>query len=303
VDKPAQVTLDDYVPASTLYKYEQPAEQTKEDLPIDPRTGQPIVLTTTPGVEDKYENQVAAKKPIDVDDTANLYYIRLDAPQEQPKPSIIVVITTFVREIQMKLQNIRKKLRSFAEKQQDKINNYLAELKKGVEDKLINLVPVKSDVKNKLDKKQLIEYRKAKIQHTKKTLKRYLTYLRAIFTQITPSALKLVTNFVQLSEYRYTKNESSINKLIDGIFAIKTERVDAQGGSRTEQAAKKKELRTQQADIKNEIKDYLYGAELLVDFAKKTSEDIKQTNFLGVFAQRMERILVMGDGRHNMKEI
>lgn len=231
---------------------------------------------------------VMANKPVEI--TANKP--RPIAEPEYKKKTLLDTIRIWLRQVRKFFVKLKNKLNNFIQAKKIEIGVLLNRLKDGVENMLISLVPVKASVKDKMNKKELIEFRKEKIKATKKKLKKIVKYITILSKKIIPSVVDILTSLVRGRDYRYSNHSKSINDLLDGYYEIKNE--DASAEVKLQQEITKTKL-------KNDIRDYLGGAEALYDVFSALLRDIRDTEFFEKFANRMEQILINGEGKHNVK--
>lgn len=232
---------------------------------------------------------VAANKPVEIVASKP----RPIAPPDYRKKSFLDSLRILLRDIKKRLVKTKQKLKLFLNKVKHKINERVQKIKEGVEDMLINLVPVKSSVRGAMTKKQLLEHRKEKIKSVKTKLRKIVKYISILGNKVVPSLKELFATLVRGHDYRYSVNSKSINNLLDGYYEIKDMDADANTKARHLMESNK---------IKKDMSDYLGGAEMLYDVFMSFIKDIKDSQFFNKFAKRMEEIFLYGEGRYNLQK-
>ena len=147
------------------------------------------------------------------------------------------------------------------------VKNYLDKTKEDLKIYAINLLPLRSDIQDKKDKKAEAQAKiniiKEKVRQTKK-----LVELGSNVSKMVKGSLTLLKN-LQKGEYRFSTNENAISLVVDGLYA-------ARGYDQSQAVVQS--LASEKKETKDRFKSLLIVEALglgLVEFFK----EIKQTNF------------------------
>ncbi len=186
----------------------------------------------------------------------------------EPKISFYELVLSYIDIGAKFIESIQKKINKLVSEVKYRIADFKQKLLQDVQNLIITLLPIKSDVQDKKNKVAIIKNKKEKIKNGKNLLIRRIRQ--------TTYAVRAIRSFTSLGQnlvrkkIRYTENSSAINGFIDSIYQIKI--LDSPNAANTQM------LRDQQRVYKETISDYYYGLELLWDLyteIKITFEDKK----------------------------
>lgn len=147
-----------------------------------------------------------------------------------------------------------------------------------LEDFALTLLPLRSDVEDKTDRRAVLDAKKRRLQEKKKKIALYAKKLRASQVAL-PGIVKLLDN-LNNGRYRLSENESSIRKISNGYFSYK--RFDKPQAQQTEL---KKEKDAFEANFLT-----LLVIETIVDLLIKIGQALKQNQLQNEIAQFNQQI-------------
>ncbi len=211
-------------------------------------------------------------------------------------PTVGDVLILAIKQLEDQIRKLQKKLGDFIAKQEAALNKTIQRIKDDVEMKLIMLIPLKSDLKDGKTKAEILQAKKTKLKNTKNKIKATLKTINTFTTKIIPGATKIAENLLN-QNWRYTANEGPLTSLIDGVFDVKKLYVLT--------GAERRTLDLRQNKLKDDIKAYYFGLELLLDLFINIATQMSSTNFLQDFADRLGSRLSQGyvDFYNKLKQI
>jgi len=177
------------------------------------------------------------------------------------------LLSIIVKQLQPKLIKIQTWIQSKIKQLTDYVAKQLKKFGEDLKSFAINLIPIKSDVQDKKDKKAVEEDKIRQIKDKIKQIKAILI-LVSFVTKMAKGSAKLGENLSK-GKYKYVENELPINDIIDGYYLFKME---------NQSKAVQTQLMTEKAKLKQKFKA-LVVIELLATGLINTLKDIKNTNF------------------------
>lgn len=178
------------------------------------------------------------------------------------------LLHTIVVKLEPKVKKIKDWIRAKINEVKKLIETHLKKFAENLKVFAINLLPLNSTVQDVIDKKAELEAKVKKIKDKIAQLKQ-LAELGIAVSKMAFGGIALGTNIAK-GDFAFSKNQTPINKLLDGYYAIKA--FKQTGGVKTQLVAEKEKF-------KEHFKTLIVIESLLVGFVESMS-DIKNSDFL-----------------------
>jgi len=206
-------------------------------------------------------------------------------PPAIENPTVGDVLLLAIKHLEDQIRKLQKKISDFIAKQQAALNKTIQRIKDDIEMKLIMLVPLKSDLKDGKTKAEIIRAKKEKIKNTKNKIQTTLKTINTFTTKIIPGAATIADNLLK-QNWRYTANQGPLTQLIDGVYDVKKLYIAT--------GAERRVLDQRKNKLKDDIRSYYFGLELLLDLFINIATQMASTNFLKDFKDRLSNRLTQG---------
>ena len=195
------------------------------------------------------------------------------APTQDIKPSLLVILKYSLEKVTTKLQKLQIWITKKVEELTVFLKTKVEKFKDDLEIFALTLIPLKSDVEDKKNKKLIAESKKKKLQDKKTQIEKIAKLTKYVYNMSTGAA-EITTN-LNKGVYRFAENELPINKILNGYYSFKKE--DQPPAVQVQLNKEKEKLR--------EDFEALKIIEMLIYGIIETSKEMKSTNFTAELEQ------------------
>ena len=192
--------------------------------------------------------------------------------------SVKDVLNALIKRLDPKIKKIQGWIKSKISEYKTLVETKLIKFKEQLVAYAISLVPVKSDVQDKKDKKAFIESKVKKIKEKLQQIKKILK-LSSYVAKMVKGSLRLTSNIAG-GLFKFSSNEQPIDEILDGYYSFKME--DQPNGTR-QQLLKEKLM------IKDQTKTLLV-IEALTFALVETFKDIKNSEFIKDLTRTIDKL-------------
>jgi hypothetical protein len=192
--------------------------------------------------------------------------------------SVKDVLSALIKRLDPKIKKIQGWIKSKISEYKTLVETKLIKFKEQLITYAISLVPVKSDVQDKKDKKAFIESKIKKIKEKLEQIKKILK-LSSYVAKMVKGSLKLTSNIAG-GLYKFVSNEHPIDDILNGYYSFKME--DQPNGTR-QQLMKEKQM------VKDQTKSLLV-IEALTFALLETFKDIKNSEFIKDLTRTIDKL-------------